>query len=234
MARSGDIRKQYFSVIFDQPVSFKICLLLALLFLMSPIASFAGSKTHTGDELISLTAKDEPLGDVLNKISIATGFEIVLDHKWKSYLVSVALEKVPLHKGLKRILKDLNNVIVYVSSKKIKIIIYDKISPQKGSSAPSNERPLISPSRSYHPPAPDIPDSQDIEREEAPADNPGVSGEASDTGASENDERQNKALESIKTKSDKGTHTDLENKSSGRGSEPNDQSESSSEETERP
>jgi hypothetical protein len=210
MVKPEDIRKRYLSIFFDQSIAFKIYLFLAFLFLMSSIASLAGNKTNTGDELISLTAKDEPLGDVLNKISRATGYEIDLDHDWRDYLVSVTLEKVPLHKGLKRILKDLNNVIVYVSSKKIKIIIYDKISPDRGSSAPSNpnERPLISPNRSYRPPAPGIPDSQAIEKEEVPSENPAASGEESET--------------------DKRTPTNLENKSSKRRSEQNSQSESSS------
>jgi|GEM_PF-4106502 len=210
MVKPEDIRKRYLSIFFDQSIAFKIYLFLAFLFLMSSIASLAGNKTNTGDELISLTAKDEPLGDVLNKISRATGYEIDLDHDWRDYLVSVTLEKVPLHKGLKRILKDLNNVIVYVSSKKIKIIIYDKISPDRGSSAPSNpnERPLISPNRSYRPPAPGIPDSQAIEKEEAPSENPAASGE--------------------KLETDKRTPTNLEDKSSKRRSEQNKQSESSS------
>jgi len=198
MVRPGDIRKQYFSIFLDRPIAADIYLFLTVLFLMLPIGSFAGSSANTGDELISLTAENEPLGDVLNKISMATGYEIVLDHDWRNYPVSVALEKVPLHKGLKRILKDLNNVIVYVSSKKIKIIIYDKISHDAGPSAPPIQRTPVSQQPSYHPPAPDIPVSQTLERAETPTDDSSVSGEESETGASENEERKTQKTEKIK------------------------------------
>jgi type II secretory pathway component GspD/PulD (secretin) len=171
---------------------------LAFLFLMSPVGSFAGSSANAGDELISLTAENEPLGNVFNKISVATGYEIVLDHDWRNYPVSVALEKVPLHQGLKRILKDLNNVIVYVSRKKIKIIIYDKISHDAGPSAPPIQRTPVSQQPSYHPPAPGISDSQTLERAETPTDDSSVSGEESETGAPENEARKTQETEKIK------------------------------------
>ncbi len=188
MAAPKDIRKQYFSGFLDLAVN--IYVFLAFLFLTSPIVAFAGSSANAGDELISLTVENEPLGNVVNKISVATGYEIALDHDWRNYPVSVDLEKVPLHKGLKRILKDLNNVIVYVSRKKIKIIIYDKISPGAGSSEPPIQRTPVSQQKSYQPPAPDIPDSQALERAETPSDDSSVSSEESENGASENETRK--------------------------------------------
>ena len=196
MAGPGDIRKQDFSGFLDLAVN--VYIFLAFLFSMSPVGSFAGSSVNAGDELISLTAENEPLGDVFNKISVATGYEIVLDHNWRNYPVSVALEKVPLHQGLKRILKDLNNVIVYVSRKKIKIIIYDKISHDAGPSEPPVQRAPVSQQPSYHPPAPAIPDPQALESEEAPPDDSSVSGEESETGASENEGRKTQETEKIK------------------------------------
>jgi hypothetical protein len=84
--------------------------------------------THA--ELISMTIEDEPLGDVLKKISMATGYEFSLDDSWQSYRVTASLEKVSLHKGLKRILRNLDNAIIYGSDRKIKIIIYDKTAPE--------------------------------------------------------------------------------------------------------
>jgi type II secretory pathway component GspD/PulD (secretin) len=210
------VRKQFFRIFCDQPIAFNVFLCLAILFLMLPIASSAGNTPNAGNELISLTAKDEPLGDVLKKISMATGYEIILDNNWRSYPVTVSLEKVTLHKGLKRILKNFNNVIVYVSSKKINIIIYDKISPEGGSPASSPDgsfgRTPVNQRRSYRPPAPGVPDSQALETEEASPDNPAVSGEESDTGTSDSDE---------------GPHTDSEDKSPEDGSERKNQSESS-------
>jgi hypothetical protein len=189
-------------------------------FVPSAHCLWAGNKTGPGDEFISLTAKNEPLGDVLKKISMATGYEIILDNNWRGYPVTVSIEDIPLNKGLKRILKDLNNVIVYVSSKKIKIIIYDKISPDRGSS--------ISPGRSYLPPASGTLDSQALEREEAAPDNSAVSGEESEPDVSEHDESKNKKLENFKPKTDEGPLTNIEDTSSkGRSGQKN-QSESSS------
>ncbi len=197
MPTPGDIRKQYFSIFLDHRITVNIYLFLVFLFLMLPVGSIAGSRANDGDELISLTAENEPLGDVVNKISVATGYQIILDHDWRNYPVSVALEKVPLHKGLKRILKDLNNVIVYVSRKKIKIIIYDKISPVAGPSANPIQRLPVTQQPSYHPPAPEIPDSQALEKAETPTDNSSVSGEESETDASENEERKTPKAEKV-------------------------------------
>ncbi len=232
VVRPEVIRKQYLSVLFDQPVALNVYIFLAMLFLILPIASSAGNKTNSGDELITLTAKDEPLGDVVKKISGATGYEIILDNNWQSYPVTVSLEEVPLNKGLKRILKDLNNVIVYVSSKKIKIIIYDKISHEKGPPALSTDtsvdRSPLSPQRSYRPTAPGIPDSQDLEKNEASHDNPAVSDEESETGTSGGDEKENTTSENPKTKADKKIRTDLERKSSKYHPDRNNQSKSTS------
>jgi hypothetical protein len=55
---------------------------------------------------------------VLKKVSMAAGYEISLDNKWQSYRVTVSLEEVSLHKGLKQILRNLNNAIIYDSNKK--------------------------------------------------------------------------------------------------------------------
>jgi type II secretory pathway component GspD/PulD (secretin) len=118
--------KHYVSVFAHHYIALIILLFFATLSLFLPISSSAANETNAGDELISLTVKDEPLGDVLYKVSIATGYDISLDNKWQNYRVTASLEEVSLHKGLKRILRNLNSAIIYVSSKKIKIIIYDK------------------------------------------------------------------------------------------------------------
>ncbi|MEJ2655782.1 MAG: hypothetical protein P8012_01110 [Desulfobacterales bacterium] len=222
MIKPEVIRKPYFSVFTDQPTASYFYLFLAILLFMLPISSSAGNNTNIGNELISLTAKDEPLGDVLKKVSAATGYEIILDNNWQSYPVSISLDKVSLQKGLKRILKDLNNVIVYVSSKKINIIIYDKISPQKESSPSSTDasfgRNPVSRQRSYRPPTPDIPDPQALEKEEASPDDPSVSGEESETNTSDNDGEENTKHENLKTKTDESPPSDLEDRSSEDGS----------------
>lgn len=86
--------------------------------------------TETQAELITMVIEDEPLGDVLLKIAMATGYEFSLDDSWRDYRVTASLEKVSLPRGLKQILKNLDNAIIYGSDRKIKIIIYDKTSPK--------------------------------------------------------------------------------------------------------
>jgi hypothetical protein len=177
--------KHYFSVFAHHHIALIILLFFATLSLFLPISLSAANETDAGDELISLTVKDEPLGDVLYKVSMATGYDISLDNKWQNYRVTASLEEVSLHKGLKRILRNLNSAIIYVSSKKIKIIIYDKTASEEASYAPSAEKSLdrtpVSQRRPYPPSEHRPPTSQAIEKEdssgtdEEPSDNPVVS-----------------------------------------------------------
>jgi hypothetical protein len=175
--------KHYFNVFAHHHIALIILLFLATLSLFLPISSWAANETNAGDELISLTVKDEPLGDVLYKVSMATGYDISLDNKWQNYRVTASLEKVSLHKGLIRILRNLNYVIIYGSDQKIKIIIYDKTASEGVSSAPSTDKSFNRTS------VPRLPASQVLEKEdssgteEKPSDDSGGSGQESETNA---------------------------------------------------
>lgn len=216
-------------------------LFFVTLFLMFPISSVADNETNVAEELISLTVKDEPLGDVLYKVSIASGYDITLDHKWQNYRVTASLEKVPLHKGLKRILRNLNSAIIYVSSKKIKIIVYDKAASGTASSDPSIEKPIdratVAPHPSYRPwkQRHPIPTSQDIEKEESPeanggfSDNTGVSDQESETAATDIEGNEQTKPDSAESDPNEETNTDLESKSSDESSEQDNPSESKQE-----
>ena len=231
--------KHYFSVFTDQPIVFTIILFLAIFFLMLPIASSAGNKTNAGDELISLTVKDEPLGDVLYKVSMASGYDISLDSKWQNYRVTASLENVSLHRGLKRILRNLNSAIIYVSSKKIKIIIYDKTASEGGSLAPSTdqsfERTPVSQRRHSRPSEQRLPISQAVGKEdssrinEEPSDNSVVSGQESENSTPDSEGEEKTTLESLKSDPNEGPNKDLEDKSAEESSEQNNQSESKNE-----
>jgi hypothetical protein len=191
--------KHYVSVFARQHITLIIYLFLALLCLILPKLSAGGHESNMGEELISLTVKDEPLGEVLYKVSVATGYDIVVDNKWRNYRVTASLEDVSLHKGLKRILRNLNSAIIYVSNKKIRIIIYDKISPEKASSAPvaegSFDKTPASPPGSYLPSEHRPPTPQTIEGGDSsisdgePSDTPAVSdNEGTNGDRSESDE----------------------------------------------
>ena len=101
-----------------------------------------------GDHPISLNVKNEPLGDVLEKIAEATGYQISVSESWADMPVTATFKDVPLHKGLKRILGKTNNAIIYGASGKIKIVIYDKAS--------AGGRPPGLPVGPSYPPQPDV------------------------------------------------------------------------------
>ena len=180
--------KHYFNVFAHHHIALIILVFLATLSLLLPISLSAANATDAGDELISLTVKDEPLEDVLYKVSKATGYDISLDNKGQNHRVTASLEKVSLHKGLIRILRDLNYVIIYGSDQKIKIIIYDKTASEGVSSAPSTDKSF------NRTPVPRLPASQVLEKEdssgtkEKPSDYSVVSGQESETNAPTNKE----------------------------------------------
>jgi len=231
--------KHYVSVFAHHYIALIILLFFATLSLFLPISSSAANETNAGDELISLTVKDEPLGDVLYKVSIATGYDISLDNKWQNYRVTASLEEVSLHKGLKRILRNLNSAIIYVSSKKIKIIIYDKTASEGASLAPSTdqsfERAPVPQRRPYPPSEHRPPTSQAIEKEdssgtdEEPSDNPVVSDQKSETGTPDSEEKEKTKPENLKSDPDEETNKDSKDKSSEESSENDNQTESQNE-----
>jgi hypothetical protein len=100
--------------------------------LLAPSSSQGGFKS--GDELISLNVMNKPLGDVLKKISKITGYAFSMDEQWNDIMVSGSFENLPLHNGLKKILWNLNNAIIYGTDGIIKIVILGKIQAPKKSS----------------------------------------------------------------------------------------------------
>jgi len=192
--------KRYSMAFSCHHIALMILLLLAMLSLIFPIPSSAGNESKAGDELISLKVKDEPLGNVLNKISVATGYDISLDDKWQNYRVTASLEAVTLHEGLKRILRNLNSAIIYVSSKKIQIIIYDKTASESTTYAPPvghppdrippSQRPSARPWRQRQPlPTPQAIEKEDSTRhDEEPADTAVGSDQESETGTPDSEE----------------------------------------------
>ena len=231
--------KHYFNVYAHQHIALITFLFLAMLFLILPNSSSGGNESNVGEELISLTAKNEPLGDVLYKVSMASGYDISLDSKWQNYRVTASLEKVSLHRGLKRILRNLNSAIIYVSSKKIKIIIYDKTASEGGSLAPSTdqsfERTPVSQRRPSRPSEQRLPNSQAVGKEdssrtnEEPSDNSVVSGQESENSTPDSEGEEKTTLESLKSDPNEGPNKDLEDKSAEESSEQNNQSESKNE-----
>ena len=104
--------------------------MLALLLLMGAAGLFISTPGLCGrtvaEEIISLDLVEQPLGEVLDDITAATGYRFIFDESWENFLISASIKNEPLHKGLKRILGKLNNAIIYSSDRTIKIIIFDE------------------------------------------------------------------------------------------------------------
>ena len=110
--------------------SITVCLLICLVGfcgILNPSPAF-GEKS-VADEIISLDVTDQPLGEVLEKISDAAGCQFSIDASWEGYPITASFKNEPLYRVLKRIFRDLNNAVIYKSDRTIKIIIYDESAP---------------------------------------------------------------------------------------------------------
>ena len=155
--------------------------------------------THAGDkdieptnqipeeQPITIRVQNEPLSQVLDKIGDETGITFSVDVQWKTYPVSVSLYKTPLHKGLKRILANLNNVIIYESENKVKIVILGKVETGK-------KAPRYQPTPVYQQPGPAAapkPEPEDPKEEpESETEPEDVKEKAPETEATESDEKE--------------------------------------------
>ena len=100
-------------------------IILYLFFSVNLVNSTFASGIKAVKSSISLDVKNEALQKVLKRISGVSGFEIYLFCS-KNPIISFKLENVSLHSALKRILRNINHVIIWnEEDKKIKIVIYD-------------------------------------------------------------------------------------------------------------
>lgn len=131
-------RKQIFIEVFSLYFIFSI----AIFFTSGAVVYAATGEDAVADEIISLDVSEQPLDQVLAKISETTGYEFIIDDSWKDFAVTVSFSNLPLHRGLKMIFQTLNNAIIYRSDGKIKIIIYDDIEPTATTAGPSQTERL--------------------------------------------------------------------------------------------
>jgi type II secretory pathway component GspD/PulD (secretin) len=161
--------KHFFGVYTHQHIALFFFAFFLMLFSMLPIIPANSGETNINDKVVSLTVKDEPLGEVLKKISMANGCEFILDNEWQNHPVTADLEKVSLNQALTRILRDLNHVIIYDSDQKIRIVIYGKAVSGGASTIPLSGGVYSAPVKdesSVETSEPELPASQDVEKEE--------------------------------------------------------------------
>ena len=78
------------------------------------------------NELVSLNANNEPLSEVLENVSQASGYEFIIDENWEDLPITVKFDAIPLDQALKRILANINHAIIYNSDRKVLIRIFEK------------------------------------------------------------------------------------------------------------
>jgi hypothetical protein len=99
-------------------------ILLACMFSIVFVPRSSGADSDPERESVTINVMDEPLNQVLGKISKASGYEIVFDEKWGNMPVSLSFENEPLDKALNRVLANLNHAVIWNEvERKISIFI---------------------------------------------------------------------------------------------------------------
>jgi hypothetical protein len=101
-----------------QPTFLPVC--VALMLTVATGYCRAGSD----EMLISLAVQNEPLGAVLDRIAADTGYQFALDGQWASVPVSTQLNRFPLDRALKRILREFDHSIIYHPERVIEIRVF--------------------------------------------------------------------------------------------------------------
>jgi hypothetical protein len=68
---------------------------------------------YSGSRVVSLDAKGEPLGEVLQTIADVTGYRITVNSEWAGWPVNAVFNNLPVNLGLRRILSNLNHSMVF-------------------------------------------------------------------------------------------------------------------------
>jgi len=206
---------------FEKVLFYTLIFILSLLCLRINIVHQAIGAESQDEPHISLKVKNQPLGDVLRKITQKTGFEFKLRDKWRIYPVNASIENMPLHRGLKIILQGLNHAIIYESDKSIKIMIYGEVDSRKADSSPiepfspqihDNQQEAAPSLESSPEEAEDLKRADDSSEENGPSekteDKSNENEDSSDSGKEESSEETGKA---VRTKLDQNSSSQSEN-----------------------
>ncbi len=89
----------------------------------------------TEEPLIRLSVADQPLVEVLDRITADTGYQFNINPAWERHRVSATLLDVPVERGLKRLLRSLNHSIVWETNRVVSIMVYGKVEPGRDDGA---------------------------------------------------------------------------------------------------
>jgi hypothetical protein len=155
------------------------------------ITTSAICDNSVADEIVSLNANNQPLGEVLENISVAADCQFSFDERWEYYPITASFDSKALHKALKIIFRNINNAVIYGADRTIKIIIYDEASfsdktTRHSATTKSSQEPIlqIQPFSEATAPQPEVIDPEDSSN----AENVDQPSEETDESASGSDE----------------------------------------------
>jgi hypothetical protein len=122
------------------------------------------------DPRFSVEVRDIPLAQVLNQVSRETGCRFEVDPAWNQHPVTASFRNLPLGKGLKRILSDLNHALVYESRQVIKIVIFGQAVYQPAGANPRPRPVAVMPSIEEEEASPEEADEGEETEPEVPGD----------------------------------------------------------------
>ena len=116
---------------------------VGLLGIFMPVQAIGDNSV--ADEIISLDVTDRPLGEVLKSLSIAANCQFSIDESWEDYPITASFDNEPLFIGLKLILRNINNAVIYGADRIIKIMVYGNgsTSGRAAGQSVSNNSPQI-------------------------------------------------------------------------------------------
>jgi type II secretory pathway component GspD/PulD (secretin) len=83
----------------------------------------AASSQDSQKVVFSITAKNEPIRSVLDKIAKASGYEIVVKTELEDATISIELSDVTIDEAIPRILQKHNHITIWVEGEK-KVVLY--------------------------------------------------------------------------------------------------------------
>jgi hypothetical protein len=212
---------------FEKALPYTLVFILSLLCLRINIIQLAIGAESQDDPHISLKVKNQPLGNVLKKITQDTGFKFRLNAQWSVYPVNASIENMPLHRGLKLILQGLNHAIIYESDKSIKIVVYGKVDSRKTDSYPNQpfssqiqdnqQEPAPSPESSPE-------EAEDLKRKDDSSEETGSSENTEDK-STENEDSSDSGKEQSSEETGTAVGKELDEDSSGQSENTNEQNE---------
>jgi hypothetical protein len=171
------------------------------------------------DRLITISVQKMPLGEVLEKIEETTELKFNLEEQWKDIPISVTLDKTPLDKALKRILVNLNNVIIYGSNDQVKIVVFGKAEPGSATGRPAGPPSYVQPQP--YPQPPPVPDENPPLSEELEPEDSSAPEESAEMAPDDQDQQtQEAAAEGDGETKTEGAESGAQNEPTGEGGAP--------------